>query len=393
MRDTEKYKSIVHIIMDEKWIDMAIREFEYVAPGVNRYLILGKYRSPIYVKSKKVQYFSKRQFTRVIRSEECSAVVFHSLSDTTLLYEIPKQKKVIWLGWGYDYYTRLLSGNNPDGLLLPKTKLLNESAPKRGIFKGILKSIKYFIKDITGREVKYKQDILTRIDYFAPVIDLEYRIARELNPWFNARFLSWNYGTVEDDYLINQKMGIPLGNNIMVGNSASLENNHLEAFTMIKQCLETTGLKIIVPLSYGHDWYHAIIIEEGKKMFGSNFVPLTKYLPLEEYTEILQSCGYYFVNHLRQQALGNICIMILKGAKIFMNPLNPLYDWFIAKGAIIQSIAILDANSKETKMTLKPLSEYERQINIEIIKNLWGRKNQRIKTKHLVDVALRRDKS
>ncbi|MCX7161726.1 MAG: TDP-N-acetylfucosamine:lipid II N-acetylfucosaminyltransferase [Rhodocyclales bacterium] len=391
--ETTATRKIAHIILDEKFIDMAYREFEAVAPGKNILVMLGRPRPLRHVRSTDIMFLSVRRARHLVQSEECGAVVFHSLADEMLplIRHIPPAKKVIWLGWGYDYYGRLLAGAYPEGLLLPLSRQLLENAPRPGRVRALASACERWINLALGNSVRYHSTLLRRVDYFAPVIDSEYRLACQLNPWFRPACASWNYGTVESDMGGAQPTEDPLGGNILIGNSATIENNHLEIFELLLRHVDLSGRQIIVPLSYGDDWYRDRIVASGQHLFGDRFVPLTSFMDRQAYVEVLHGCGHVFMNHLRQQALGNICIMMLKGARIYMNPLSPLYSWLTDKGGVISSVAELESAACGAKVGLMPLDERERAINAAVVKGHWGQEIQRTRTRRLVEVALGMD--
>ena len=385
---------IYHLVVDEKFIDMALREFEAVAQGLNQAIILGEPRELKYVKNTDVVFMSLAELKWAVSSEDCEAVIFHTLHDWSLpvLAAVPEGKPTVWLGWGIDYYGRLLSAAYPDGLLLPRTAALREQLRKEGLsFKQlpvkVANRLRSLLAKLLGRSMSFSPNSLQRLDYFIPIIEPEYTLARSLNPWFRAEYVCWNYGTVEDD-MSNGVSTASQGRDILVGNSASFENNHLELFDLLAECFDLEGRKLIVPLSYGNPWYAEKVIAEGNRLFGDQFVPLTDFLPKEQYIEILDSCGHVFMNHLRQQALGNICIMMLKGAKIYLNAINPLYAWLTGQGAFIDSIDDVNSDSPGKLQVLHPLSDTQRQANRQVIMNHWGRGAQRARTRRLVDVAL-----
>ena len=331
---------------------------------------------------------------RAFRSGDCQAVIFHTMHEWSLplLAAVPEGKTTVWLGWGFDYYGRLLSAAYPNGLLLPRTAALRKQLWKGArSFKQLpvklANHLRSLLAKFIGRSVAFSPNSLNRLDYFIPIIEREYTLARCLNPWFKAEYVCWNYGTVEDDMSNGSIVGSP-GRDILIGNSASFENNHLELFELLAGSFDLEDRKLVTPLSYGNPWYAEKVIAEGNHLFGDQFVPLTDFLPKEQYIEILDSCGYVFMNHLRQQALGNICIMMLKGAKIYLNPVNPLYAWFIEKGAFIESIDCSILRFPQYSKALRSLSDGQIQANRQIIMNHWSREAQRVKTKRLVDVAL-----
>lgn len=385
---------IYHLVVDDKFIDMALREFEAVAKGQNQAIILGEPRELKYVKNTHVVFMDAARLKQAFRSGDCQAVIFHTLHERSLplLAAVPEGKPTFWLGWGFDYYGRLLSAAYPNGLLLPRTAALRDKLRKEGLSfqklpTKVVNRLRRLLTKLLGRSVAFSPSSLNRLDYFIPIIEPEYTLASSLNPWFRTEYVCWNYGTVEDD-MSNGTMLTSPGRDILIGNSASFENNHLELFELLAEHFDLEDRKLVTPLSYGNPWYAEKVIAEGNRLFGDQFVPLTDFLPKEEYIEILDSCGHVFMNHLRQQALGNICIMMLKGAKIYLNPVNPLYAWLSEQGAFIEIIDGSTVGSPQKSKNLCSHSDLQRQTNRQVIMNYWGREAQRVKTKRLVDVAL-----
>ncbi|MBK7480393.1 MAG: hypothetical protein IPI69_12210 [Bacteroidales bacterium] len=56
------------------------------------------------------------------------------------------------------------------------------------------------------------------------------------------------------------------------------------------------------------------------------------------YTRTLQSCGIAIMNHYRQQAVGNILMMIWLGSKVYLSPLSTLYTYLKRIGIKVFSI-------------------------------------------------------
>jgi dTDP-N-acetylfucosamine:lipid II N-acetylfucosaminyltransferase len=382
----ERVQQIIHFVLDEKFINMAYREFEYAAPENNLFVLLGRKRTLKYINLPKIYFLSVAKVRNLLKNNQVKAVIFHSLNPAflSLFKYISADIKIVWIGWGYDYYEQLLSEKYVNGLFLPSTHKLILNHPDKSLYAYI----KEFAKVFLGRSSsQYSKRKMNRIDYFCPVLDLEYELCIELNPWFKPKYLTWNYGTVEDDLSIDNELKVGLGSNILVGNSATPENNHLEIFAFIKRNFDLSDKKIIVPLSYGDEWYKEKIIIEGSKMFGEKFIPLTMFIKKDDYFHLLDSCGFVFMNHLRQQAVANICIMILKGAKIYMNKKNPFYKWLINRGAFVDPI-VYSVSTNRIYNNLTPLTLDKKKRNSSIIKKHWGSDYQQDKTKRLVDRIL-----
>ncbi len=369
---------------------MAYRQFEAVAPGQNVFAIQGDLKPLPHVKEAKVEFYSKSEFRRILASGEFPVVFLHSCPSLHVLRWIPSWKTVVWLGFGFDYYDLLLKEAYPEGLLLAETKALVESRanpdwPGRSIGQMALRYAKDRVLDVISLG---NRRTLSRVDYFIPVLEIEYEMVRRLNPWFKPKYLQWNFGAVEDDLLGEDVGEGELGNDILVGNSADPRNNHLEMFAFLNEKVNLENRKIVVPLSYGLEWYRDEIVEAGRRLFGERFVPLTKFVSKKEYFALLRNCGYVFMNHLRQQAMANIGVALLMGARIYMNPASPAYGWLLEQGCYVESGQSRTGANETGSVALTPLSYAQRQTNAEIITRDFCRSRQRARTLNLVSTVL-----
>src|SRR6185503_12335549 len=89
-------------------------------------------------------------------------------------------------------------------------------------------------------------------------------------PRLKAAFLPLNYYSCEDVFLVGSSSNMA-GPDILVGNSATPENNHLEVIEHLAR-LGTAGRKVIVPLSYGRgsgsELYAAAVRRAGERLLG-----------------------------------------------------------------------------------------------------------------------------
>ena len=102
----------------------------------------------------------------------------------------------------------------------------------------------------------------------------------------------------------------------------------------------------------------------------------------------MQTCGFVFMNHVRQQAMGNICIALLNGSKVYMNAQSLAYNWFLDKGCFVESMQTLLAEKSTEKVKLEPISDEERGRNSSAVIGCWGREVQQAKMRSLVDTVL-----
>lgn len=373
---------LLHLIVDDKFIDMAIREFEVVAPGQHDWVIVGGSARRNFAKDERVRCLDWDGFARAVAAPDIGGLVCHVMTPTHLaaLSRVPARVQVVWLGWGYDYYG-LINDAFPDGLLQPDTAALGArlaSPPPEVAARGPVQSV-------LGQARPYRRpgagerEALARVDIFSPVIDTEYHLVRRHLPGFGARYVRWNYGTAEDDYTLpGGTRGAP-GRNILAGNSATATNNHIELFERIRRIGDLADRLIVAPLSYGDAGYRACVIKAGRESFGDAFVPLVDFLPKDRYIELLGSCGHVMMNHVRQQALGNLFISGLLGAKLHLGRANPLYNWLGSLGVPVSDIGQAD---------LEPLPARDVDAQVSALRREFGRDPQRIRTRALIDAAL-----
>lgn len=117
---------------------------------------------------------------------------------------------------------------------------------------------------------------------------------------------------------------------ILIGNSATQTNEHIEVFNMLDR-KNYDNIEIICPLSYGDSAYREQVINCGKKLFADNFKPIIQYLSSKQYIKLLNTIDIAIFNNTRQQALGNIYYLMLLKKNIFMRPGSEMWDYLVNK--------------------------------------------------------------
>lgn len=341
MRNKES-KFIVHIATDEKFIDAAYDIYEESFPGKNLFLILqNQGQDSIKYLSSSRKYFiikTDREYCEKVENytNDAKLVVFHGMNyfQALLVHKLDKlSKKYIWSVFGAEVY------NNE---LIIKNVSLGEKTSREFVFsyKKLLKdkfrSIYYLIwkrKMMPKRIIKHsflKMDMIGIL--YQEELDNYIRL-NIVEP--NAVHVKFTYYPLE--IIIEENIEFVNGGNILLGNSASYTNNHLEAIEVLEK-FGSGYQNIIMPLSYGNKDYANKIIELGSKKFGERFSPLTEFMPLREYQKLLQSCGIVIMNHSRQQAVGNVMNAIYLGSKVYLNERNTLFHYLKRIGCHIYSV-------------------------------------------------------
>lgn len=246
------------------------------------------------------------------------------------------------MSWGTDLYSIPQLSSR---LILPITrkKILASKAPFVLLkLEQIIQNNCSYLWDLysitKGNKINYKKTLklLESINSYTTVIPEERIYVNKYLHLNDVPFIPFKYVTTESDIKGEQNQ-FCTGDDYLIGNSSIITNNHLDAFNILKKTYNFNR-RVYVPLSYGDTEYALKIIEEGRKIFGSNFIELTEFMSLQQFNNVLSNCGNVIMNHCRQQALGTILISLWKGARVFLNPKNPLKQFFNSNGFITFSL-------------------------------------------------------
>jgi hypothetical protein len=320
------------MILDQKFIDNAISIFDSL-PGIeNEYLLVSRSGRFSLINARERVSVFKSQFAclRYILGRHPDIILFHSLFfGASLVPFVSRNTALVWISWGQDLYkdeAEVFASSYPfrHSLFMPETRKWKQS--RKASIKGRLrKSAKAFVRNLL------RSRAIRRIQYMSTCLPYEYPVVRDIYPHLKPFYF---------DYIDKPGTVLPRCNgfNILVGNSASLNCNHLDIITALSEC-RVKGEKIVVPLSYaGGDEYRAAVISEGKRVFGEKFKPLTQFMTIDEYAEILRSCGFAVMGFLRQQATKNIQLLLHQGTKVFFYRNTDIFRFFKNSGYVVFSI-------------------------------------------------------
>lgn len=156
--------------------------------------------------------------------------------------------------------------------------------------------------------------------------------------------------------------------NILLGNSADIENNHIYLLDKLK-VYANDNVKIYIPLSYGDQEYADKVERYASEVFGSKTVAMRKFMPLSEYKEFLKSIDVAVYAHKRQQAFGNIIHLLLDGVKVYLDTSVSTWSWMEQLG-----IKAFDVDNVDKDLFI-PLSEQEKRNNEAIIRKRCSQLN------------------
>lgn len=338
---------VLHIVKDDKFYRY-FDSFRDTKEFVNiRALISNKpnYHITWIPESSDIMILYKDKAIReLLNSDTYDAVFLQSLTkeNKRIIQYIPKDKYIIWRCYGYELYTSL---NGLDPLIpidvympLTRTFFLENQGSWSKVKEGLKKwALSYYYS------LKLKK-WLGRIDFFQPVIPIEYSYMLK-NKHFHAKEFyphnSYNY-----EFVVSESRARNGG--IMIGNSSTYTNNHLDIINSIKAYLPKDR-NIIFPLSYGDISPEILINRMGLGEYNVRY--LTDFIPREEYFNMLNNCSYFISGVLRQQSMGNISYCLRNGIKLFLFKKSLVYQYLKEAGFVVFSIEDIDHLSFVTPMT------------------------------------------
>lgn len=303
-------KRILHVCPDEKFIDFAINSFNSVESAKSDFIVISQSNSLKYIKNENVTIKSKWAFLCTILFKglkNYEAVVFHSMQELYKLFIkfIPSKVKVCWIGFGFDYYE--------------SSKLISVDTAQ---LSGETRNLK---KVLLNLDAAYN-----KVDYFCPVLESEFLpVANRLK--LNAKYVDWNYGS--SNALIQKlKNDYVKGDSILLGNSADPTNNHIEILNRLIKNNESREL--VIPLSYGGNKSYIDSITTLLNASQLNYTILSDFITQDDYFGLLKRCSFVIMAHKRQQAVGNIIMMLSLGAKVILDEASPVCNYLSRLGFV-----------------------------------------------------------
>ncbi|WP_426790102.1 TDP-N-acetylfucosamine:lipid II N-acetylfucosaminyltransferase [Sphingobacterium sp. WOUb80] len=269
------------------------------------------------------------EISHIIKDFGISKLIIHGLFPefAALINKIPHNVSIAWFVWGFDIYNQDRVRNT---LYATETQKLRGKFRKGGL-KRTIKNIPFIKKlyyKILGTQ-DYQNNIniaYKRIKYFCSYIEDDFLFFDKFYNHSSAFFYA-PFCTIDQYLGGNQDRRMSsAASNILLGNSNSIENNHVDVLEKLKG--REGGAKIYIPLSYGNDLeYRNFVIQYGKEKYGEKVVALTDFMAISDYLNLISGCSIAIFYHFRQQAMGNIIALLYMGMRVYLSNNNPAYRY------------------------------------------------------------------
>ncbi len=259
--------------------------------------------------------FSLSKFYTMVRSmNRADIIIIHGLFDVKVMFTLVFMpwliRKSKWIVWGGDLYVWT-------GRYTFRDKL--SSALKKIIVPNLNSMITYVNGDYAyavsqySSKAKFEECIVYPSNFF-------------------------RYGFV--DKAVNESNI----NQVLLGNSADPQNNHLEALEKLKS-IDDGIMELTIPLSYGCKKNAVIVAQKASEMFGDRVRIISDFMTLEEYSSLLASIDFAVFCHDRQQAMGNIITLLGMGKTVVLKSGLSHSNFLTSKGLVYKDIASLSLDS------------------------------------------------
>lgn len=357
---------ILHIFPpDLKYFQVANKNFNIACPGLNRFAILGENATQKFThQSESICFIGnvdsfKQALSKFL--DHVDVILVHFLVEDRLkaIQDLPRSVPIVWFAWGMDlvhasvYSPFFKVHQSSTQYQILKEKGLNEW----------IRFIRYSARHLLHWKCEFIRDvdaIMDRIDACVVGTDGEYDLLQKMYRGKTPKRLEFNYNYVDVE---SHQFGE--GKNILLGNSSWTYNNHTEAFLRLSK-MDLGERKVIVPLSYGPKEDRTWIVNMGKKYLGDRFIPILDFMPIDQYTELMNSCGHFVSNSNVQMAAGNILLAVQQGLRIHLHPKNPFYKHYLKHGVSVDDFSRIQSSS------LTPLSIKQKEDNLLAIQSLYS---------------------
>lgn len=216
-------------------------------------------------------------------------------------------KKCYWVIWGGDLYSRQLAN----------------------------KTVRWHITEV------FRRWLIPRIGHLVTHVEGDIDRARE---WYKAKG-RWHECFMYTSNLFQSVQCQPRTDsrvNILIGNSADPNNNHLEILDKLLP-YKSKNIQIYAPLSYGNQDHAKTVRDYGKRLFSHKFTALAIFMTSRDYLSFLSSIDVAIFNHSRQQAMGNITNLLGMGKPVFIRRDTTPWLFFKSLGITLYEFDSLDS--------------------------------------------------
>lgn len=347
-----------HLMVDEKFIDDFIKEADFISPKNNTYIFTFKNAKHVTSKSGIHALYGSKELEALKEQITSKDKVFvHQLTYNAakFLNSLNEKIEINAFFWGGDFLSDPIHVHKKR-VFGPKTlRLFNLHLQHPFVYS---KTTREFIGNLKNRVLFHskeqrhifetKKKAVQKINYILHWNEFDQKIVNRIYE-ANTKFAFFYYEFGLNTPLNNSRKRTSDKVSVLLGNSDSATNNHLEAIDEVKR-LNIKELEVYCPLNYGINPKLKQKVEAyGTKKLGNQFNSINEFMPRDLYYEMVSKVDFAIMNHFRTQAAGNVFFLINSGVPVFMNEKSSLYQLLISLSIKVYNIKDLSNYEEKCK--------------------------------------------
>lgn len=311
--------------------------------------------------------YSKTIISEIVsRCNKADIVILYDLDSlkSVIANKVRKDVIVIWRFFGYELYSKM-----PQFALSKLTVQALKNGDVKAIIHRKLSNIRRnFFKILNERLLEQRQfkKAIKRINYFFGLMESEYQLLKshwpELPPFLQHPYdLKFNDPQTEE----TEK------NYVIVGNSRSIYNNHLEIIEVIRNTENKGNYTFVVPFNYGgiNNYTERVMLEASGL---NNVKVLEEFLSLDEYKKFFNKAVAFVLNGERQMAMGNIFESLEKNLKIYLNEKSMITGFLKSEGFKVFTISDFADDLNKNNLNLTKVDSLHNAKQLEILNQKYS---------------------
>ncbi|RBL90661.1 TDP-N-acetylfucosamine:lipid II N-acetylfucosaminyltransferase [Chitinophaga flava] len=332
-----------HLMIDDKFINDFIIDAEKAAPGNNTYIIDQQPEQVVHVKSPLARFapYDSPAFKELVKGIGTNDKIFiHWLSEAAVAFVLSLSEAVP-VGvcfWGGDI-VEIPFSRFKRAIYGPKTLKYFEREEERTKVEWNFFKPKQLFKTFKSRYIKYPKSqryiaaqrdrFFRRLNFFLNWNEIDHQwIHQHYTTNVALKYFFYNVNPQPDNNGVAYTKKEPGVTTILLGNSATSTNNHLEAMEALAK-FKDEPIRLVIPLNYGSRQYGDFVEQKAVAMFGREKVnALRDFMNRDDYYRLLDEVDIAFMPHYRSQAVGNTLAMLYRGKKLFLHHKSSVYQLF-----------------------------------------------------------------
>jgi dTDP-N-acetylfucosamine:lipid II N-acetylfucosaminyltransferase len=284
-------------------------------------------------------------------------VLFHimKISRKDMIYILLHRsiyKKIVWVPWGKDLYK--WDGNSTHNV---KSRL------GRYLTYSFYKNLRYFVGIFPPDVDFYKKKFHSKAKaFYAPYSCALYYFYKD-----NQKLFEGINELISGDSHEKKKKNNPQVN-ILIGHNCSLELKHIDMLDTVNRFNEE-NIKLYLPLSYDNKDNGDSIEEHANLLFGEKSLCIRKFMSDRKYAKLLNEIDIAIFHTDRQQALGNIQMLLLFGKKVYLSESGVMYKHFSEMGFKVHKFESISGMTYQEFISNQDMSITKKNAD-ERIKNI-----------------------